>query len=786
MPRRVRTSSRSRADNPIVASKLSSGAEAWVRTTLREMTLDEKLGQMLMIPCYGEFLSAESVELRELERQVEQNHAGGLMIATHAGALGIERSQAYATATLVNQLQNRAKIPLLVAGDFERGMAMRIEEGTSFPFAMAIAATGNQEDAYTLGRITAIEARAMGIPWVFAPVADVNSDPNNPIINVRSFGEDPQRVAALVSAYVRGVEENGALATAKHFPGHGDTDTDSHLDLPTVKSDLAHLKSVELVPFRAAIAVGVSSVMTGHLAVPALDPDPNVPATLSEKITTELLRRKMGFQGLVVTDALDMGGVTVRYSPAEVAVRSILAGTDVLLLPPSPEAALAGLREAVASGRLPLSRVDDAVTRILRSKARLGLQERRGARTGRGRVRIEDLPKFVRRPEFEATALDVADRGVTLLRDSNRLLPLDATRPTRALLVAIAGDPDRAPGQAFERELRWRVDSLKTLCYDTRFAAIGTLQMPPPDTYDVLIVALFVRFVDRKGSIGLPDDQVAAVRRLLASDKPSVVVCFGSPYVVARFPEAETWLAAFSTVDVAQRAAARALFGQVAIGGRIPVNVPGVVKLGAGIDVPLNRMKLVAGGTAMDRQLAPAYRWLDRAVAQRHFPGGALAVGHENRLALHPFGKFSYDAKAVAVRPDTIYDSASLTKPVVTTTLVAMLAESGDLDVDAPIARYLPEWALGTSPEWRASDFGQASADAHFGFACTPKIFPDTEVAPRDHLRCFGRADGIRTGRAIRLFRRRIHYARRDCRTGDRTANRPTGSRSHFRAAQHD
>ena len=698
MPRRTRTPSRFHGGKSKVAHKLSSEAEAWARGTLRKMTLDEKLGQMLMIPCYGGFLPTESPELHELVRQVEQNHAGGLMIATHAGALGIERSQAYATAALVNQLQNRAKIPLLVAGDFERGTAMRIEEGTSFPHAMAVAATGREEDAYALGRITALEARAMGVPWVFAPVADVNSDPCNPIINVRSFGEDPKRVAALVAAYVRGVEENGALATTKHFPGHGDTGTDSHLDLPTVKSDFAHLDSVELVPFRAAIAAGVSTIMTGHLAVPALEPDPNVPATLSEKITTGLLRRKMGFRGLVVTDALDMGGVTVRYSPAEVAVRSALAGSDVLLLPPSPDAALAGLREAVASGRLPISRIDDAVMRILRAKARLGLPNR-----GSARVRLEDLSSIVRPPEHEATALDIADRGVTLLRDASRLLPLDATRPMRVLLVAIAGDADRAPGQAFERELGWRMDSLQTLRCDTRFATVAALKMPPADTYDVSVVALFVRVADRKGSVGLPDEQVAAVRALLTSEKPTIIVCFGSPYVIARFPEAKTWLAAFGTADVAQRAAARALFGQVATGGRIPVNVPGAVALGAGIDIASNPMTLVPDGAAMDAQLAPAYRWLDSAVANRDFPGGTLAVGYDNRFVKHAFGKLSYEAKAAPAKPDTIYDTASLTKPVVTTTLATILAEAGQIDVDAPIARYLPEWVSGAHSAWRAS-----------------------------------------------------------------------------------
>ena len=687
--------------------KLPAAAEAWVSETLRAMTLDEKLGQLLMIACYGGFTSVESPEFQELARAVERMHVGALMIATRSGGLGIERSQVYGTAALVDLLQRRAKIPLLVAGDFERGTAMRLSEGTSFPHAMAVAATGRAQDAYTVGRITASEARAAGVPWVFAPVADVNSDPDNPIINVRSFGEDPERVGTFVSAFVRGVEEHGALATAKHFPGHGNTDTDSHLDLPTLESDRAQLDRVELAPFRAAIFAGVSTIMTGHIAVPALEPDEHLPTTLSAAISTCLLRDELDFDGLLVTDSLDMAGIAARYSPAEVAVRAMLAGADVLLSPPVPEAALAALREAAAGGRLPMARIDDAVTRILRAKARLGLHESSA-------ISLAALPQAFARLEFARAAQDIADRGITLLRDVPRLLPLDATRPARALLVAIAGDSDSCPGEAFEREIRWRVDFLNTLRFDTRFTTVKPLakssglspaapalesEIPPPESYDFMIVALFVRVADRKGSVGLPNDQAEFVHRLLANDgsgKPIIVVCFGSPYVAARFPEAKTWLAAFSNAGVAQLAAARALFGEIAIGGSIPVNVPGIATLGEGLRVAADPMTLAPGGSADDKIFAPAFALLDRAVADRAFPGGVVAIGHRHlgaRVAIRAFGKQRYDDSAPPVTLDTIYDAASLTKPVVTATLAAMLVEAGHLDLDAPVARYIPEWA---------------------------------------------------------------------------------------------
>jgi beta-N-acetylhexosaminidase len=675
-------------------AKLTPEGERWVAQTLKSMSLDEKIGQLFAVWAYGSFLSTESQDYKDLVRDVEEKHIGTFAIQTQGSPVGIVRSQVYPTAILINTLQRHAKVPLLVAADFERGTSMRVEGGSSFPHAMAVAATGRPEDAYTIGKITALEGKAVGVPWIFSPDADVNSNPDNPIINTRSFGEDPARVSEFVAAFVRGVEENGGLATAKHFPGHGDTSTDSHLDLPTVTSDRAHLDSVELAPFRAAIAAGTSTIMTGHLAVPALEPDPDVPATMSPKIMTGLLRDQMGFDGLVVTDALDMGGVTVRYPPGEVAVRSILAGADVLLVPPVLDAALQAVHEAVASGRIPLARLDEAVTRVLRAKAKLGLNKSK-------LVDLDALARNFDRPEFDKAALDIADRGITLLRDDQRILPLDSTKSQRVLLVAVSGDVDPYPAGNLESEIRWRVDSLASVRMDTRFVRADTVKLPPPDTYDVAIAAIFVRVADRKGSIGLPDDEAAVVDRLLAAGKPVVVACFGSPYLAKRFPSAKTWIAAFSTVDVAQWAMGRALFGQTAVGGRLPVNIPGVATLGAGLDLAAHPMELREASAQSEAKLQRAYDVLDRGVADRAFPGGVLAVGYQDELIVHEFGRQTYDAKSPAVNVDTIYDAASLTKPVVTATLISMQVEAGRIGLDLPVARFLPEWNDGPNPDWR-------------------------------------------------------------------------------------
>lgn len=689
----------SRAQKSSSKTSPPAASNVWVEQTLKKMTLREKLGQLLMVTFFGVFDSAESPEYKEVLREVEENHVGGLIVITDRGPLGIERSQVYPTAVVTNELQRRAKIPLLVGADFETGTGMRLDEGTSFPSPMAIGATGDPKLAYTAGKYTALEARAAGVQWIFAPDADINNNPDNPIINIRSFGEDPTAVSAYVKEFVRGVEENGALATAKHFPGHGNVSVDSHISLATVPGDRKQLEATELVPFRAAIAAGVSAIMPGHLFVPGLEPNPEVPATLSHSILTGVLRDDMKFQGLIITDALDMGGVTSNYPPGEAAVRAIEAGTDVLLMSPSPDAAVAGLEDAVRSGRISEKRIDASVRRILSAKARLGLNKNRT-------VDVARLNERFARPEYEYQSQSIADRGVTLLRDTPRLLPLDPTRPMRVLLVALSSDADPVPGESIEPEIRPRVDSLKVLRADTQYVTVGALKLPPPDTYDVAIAALFVRVADRKGDVGLPDDQLAFMNQLLAAGKPTVVAAFGSPYLIERFPNAKTWVAEFSTNDVSQRAAARAIFGEVAISGTIPVTVPGVVRRGDGLRVAANPMTLQPAPATMTDRLKPAYALLDRAVADGAFPGGVLAVGWNGQLAMHPFGKLEREGGAYDVDEDSMYDVASLTKPIVTTTAVMLLAQQGRLDLNRPVESYLPAFGAAAksdpNPAWRA------------------------------------------------------------------------------------
>src|SRR5438067_524482 len=680
------------------AKSLSPAASAWVESTLGKMTVDEKIGQLLFTTYHGGFTATDSPAYQQLLHDVQDLHVGGFIVITHGSPLGIVKSQAYPTAVLANQLQAKSKLPLLIGADFERGTAMRYDEGTSFPTAMAVAAGGNPKDAYTMGKITASEARATGVHWVYAPDSDVNNNPANPIINTRSFGENPQRVAEFVSAFIKGVEDHGALATAKHFPGHGDTAADSHVDLPVISASRERLEHLELVPFRAAIAAGVDSIMTGHLSVPALEPDPNTPATLSPKILQGLLRKELGYRGLIVTDAMDMGGITVRYAPGEAAVRAVAAGVDCVLMPPVPDAAFEALQGAVKSGRISKERLDESVRRILQAKARLGLYKNR-------LVDVNALNHKFGSVAWQKEAQEISDRGVTLLRDTPHRLPLDGTKPSRPLLLAFYADPEPYPGEDLERELRTRFDSVTTLRADTRFVNAGILRLPPTDSYDMAIVAFFVRVSDRKGNVDVPPEQAALAEQAYKAGKPVITVGLGSAYLIERCPQAEAWPAAFGISDVAQISVARALFGGIPVRGHLPVTVPGVnLKAGYGIEVPADPRKLQPLDVRGEAQLQPAFDVVEAAIKDKAFPGATLAIGYRGKVSLHSFGKFTYDAKSPDVAISTMYDIASLTKVVATTTIVAKLAE-GDfavpLDLDAKIERYLPEWASGPQPEWR-------------------------------------------------------------------------------------
>src|SRR5262245_52855657 len=408
-----------------------SPEERWVERTLRGMTVDEKVAQLLVPSVSGVFASTDSATYDEWRRLVRERKVGGVHVFGGSEALPAvllnpsygtggsraRKSQPLETAALLNRLQREAEVPLLVTADFEGGVGFQVEGATRLPRAMAMGASRDSDLVFRAAELAAREGRSLGVHVNFYPVVDVNNNPRNPIINLRSFGEDPALVGEMARAYVRGTHAGGMLATAKHFPGHGDTAVDSHLDMPTIDQPRARLDAVELPPFRAAIAGGVDAVMSSHIVLPALDPTPGVPATLSRPILTGLLREELGFDGLVFTDAMEMQAISDHFPPGEAAARAVQAGADLVLVPPDPEAAFRGIRDAVERGDIPREQLDRSVQRILRAKARMGLSRRRD-------VDLMAIPAEVGGRRRAQTALDVAARGLTLVKDDRSSVPV--------------------------------------------------------------------------------------------------------------------------------------------------------------------------------------------------------------------------------------------------------------------------------------------------------------------------------------------------------------------------
>jgi len=481
-------------------------------------------------------------------------------------------------AAKLNHLQARSRLPLLVASDLEAGTAIRLVGGVAFPTNMGVAASGRESDAYAMGRLTALEARAVGIHLAFAPVADVNNNPGNPIINVRSFGEDPHTVARFVSAAVRGMEEHGLLATAKHFPGHGDTETDSHLSLPSVSADWRRLDTLELLPFRAAVDAGASAIMSAHLAFPALAGGTARPGTMMPEVLTGLLRDSLGFQGLVVTDALDMGALVTAYGAGEAAVLALVAGADLLLQPAGAANAVNAIVRAVESGRVSEARLDRSVRRVLALKQRLGLFERRT-------VPLEAVSGNVGNAAHWQIAREVAARSVVLLKDSAGTLDALRRSPARVALVTYAEELNLTAGVTLAAELR---AAGHTVTAFRLWPASGPASFDSVRTLvaggGVPVFAIAVRPTPWRGTVGMPAGLTDLVRET-ARARPTVLLSLGSPYLVTQAPEAAAYLIAWSATPASEWAAARALSG-AAIGGRLPIRVPPRYALGAGLERP--------------------------------------------------------------------------------------------------------------------------------------------------------------------------------------------------------
>jgi beta-N-acetylhexosaminidase len=570
---------------------------------LQTLSVRQKAGQLIWIWTLGDYSPVDGPSYLASERQLRELELGGVIVSV-GGPMDI--------AAKVNALQRASRLPLLVGADFETGAAFRARGGwflpnaielggaATFPYQMALGATRDTALAYAMGRVTALEGRALGVHMAFAPVLDVNNNPKNPVISARSIGEDPQLVARLGSALVRGIQANGMLATGKHFPGHGDTEQNSHLELSRVNVSRARLDSVELPPFQAAIDAGLRGMMTFHGDLPALDTT-RTAATLSRRVMIDLLRTQMRFEGILVTDALDMNGVMGSLTMQEATLRALEAGNDVLLMPTDARASVEAIEGAVRSGRIPEARLDASVRKLLLAKHEFGLHRER-------EVSLDGVRAAVGTVANQAVAREVAERSITLVRDSLGLVPFRMPRAARVVSISVASRADLGAGRGFDAELRGAYPQLQALTLTPEVVAEATAGAasggeggykvsPDPAILpaavenalriargaDLVVVSSYVGAATNTASMvptkGVPE----LLNGLRAAGTRVVLVSFNNPYLQLGLPLTEAHLLAWGPWTPSQRAAARALLGKSPIGGKLPITLPGVAPYGFGL-----------------------------------------------------------------------------------------------------------------------------------------------------------------------------------------------------------
>ncbi|MFN2516258.1 MAG: glycoside hydrolase family 3 protein [Pyrinomonadaceae bacterium] len=595
---RLEARAKTTTDVKSYSAKPSKEALKWANKQLGRMSLDEKIGQLISVGINATFLNQDSDAFKALRHQVEDNHIGGIILF---------RGPVYESVVLVNRMQQLARYPLLISADLEAGSGMRFDDTVNLPWNMAVGATNNPDYARRQGALTAREARALGVQQIYAPVADVNNNAANPVINVRSYGEDPAAVGQFVAAFVQGVQSQGVIATAKHFPGHGDTATDSHRGLPEINVSRERLNAVELVPFRAAVNSGVGSVMTGHIGIPQVDPTAvnplprdvklkpidtdesgeivvekgTMPTTLSPVINL-ILRRDLGFDGLIVTDAMSMSGLTLYFTQEEASVRALEAGADILLKPADADAAFRGVREAVIKGRVTEQRIDESARRLLAAKYDLGLVKQRI-------TPLDTIDRNVAGKESVKLSQEIAEHAITLVRNDDNLVPLNSLKAdARIFNLAITNGDDRLwIANAFVGALSRTRGKIETIVLDDRSSETEVQKaIERAKGADVVIASLYGRVrTGQARSVGLPEPGAKALSTLIKNKAPIVGMSFGNPYLLQSFPDLRTYLVTYGDMPSLQQAAAGALLGQIGVTGKLPISLPGLYLLGTGIQL---------------------------------------------------------------------------------------------------------------------------------------------------------------------------------------------------------
>ena len=540
-----------------IAQEIFSRKDKWVEQQIRKMTLSEKIGQMLIAHSSARFQSADNKEYQKLSFLIAEGKVGGVMFL---------KGNAYDAAVLANRFQLIAPRPLLISADMEKGLAMRIEGATEFAPNMALSATGNPGLVHRMAEVIAQEAKALGVHQSYAPNVDLNLNPLNPVINTRSYGDNIPLTIEMAKAFIDGLQSKGMIATAKHFPGHGDVTVDSHVNLPVLQADKNRLDSFELKPFKAAIDHGVMSVMIGHLAVPKITGN-MTPATLSWRIVTKLLRKEMDFEGLIITDALNMKALYQNYTLEDISLRAVEAGNDLLLFSPDPELTHSIIFNAVKNGKLSEKQINKSVRRILLAKRWLGLDRNR-------LVNLNNIPQQVSLRSHQELAATIANSSITVVRDNNHSLPVG--KRDNILHIILENKRHSLSGETFSKKLR-RAFLAKTIRI-----GIDANSLDYRNAFDkakrasAVIISTYVEVLSGAKSLELNDRQQDFVNKLtrsLPSKRPLVMISFGTPYLINQFPDIPAYICTYSSSELSEDAAVKVLKGTIRPEGKLPVSL---------------------------------------------------------------------------------------------------------------------------------------------------------------------------------------------------------------------
>jgi len=670
----------------------SVDASPWAIKTLQKLTLRQKISQMMVYSMSLNYLPAESNRWQELEALLETDGIGFIHV------WGGETASAL---TILNEFQSRSKVPIIVQADLEYGVQKRFGAGTEIPWPMALAATGDPGLAFEAGRITAEEGRALGVHLALAPVVDVNNNPNNPIINTRAFSEDPDDVSRYAISFMDGLHSRNMLATAKHYPGHGDTQTDSHISLAKIPSDSVRLWEIELKPFQAIIDAGVDLVMVGHLDAGEFQMEPGIPSSLSPYWLHDILRQKQGFKGAVITDAMAMGGITRNFPDRYALIQTIKAGSDIIIQNRNYKGSVDWVEEAVKDGLISETRIDESVLRILMLKEKLGLHEKKT-------LSLSDMQKRLGTEHNRAVAQEIMSKAITLVRDEGELVPLTPADSQHVYIVDVrdwAYDHDRSTVQAalqhsLPHSTAWVLDNT-----DLQPTYANVLESIPDSAKVILNIFSSVKM--NKDRVLLPEIQSNFVDSLSRKTDNLIVTSFGTPYLIRAFPDIPTYLVTYSNQKEMQRAVARALLGKSNISGSLPISIPEIAIRGTGLK--RNTIPFSSVTTTVTPEKEPAILqhvapedigadpgkimpWVNQAVEENAWPGGVLLAGKDGKIFIHEyFGEHTYDSDRRTYRGD-IFDLASVTKVIATTSAAMKLYDEGKLNLDTTVVAYLPEF----------------------------------------------------------------------------------------------